>query len=82
MTSPYLCVVKLHLSENKYSSERQFYTIFTLLGDLGGFNGAIIILPAYIMSKYSERMYAADVMKEIPVSDKKKGQKKNRENRQ
>ena len=62
----------IRLSDNKYTSERKFYTVLTLIGDLGGFNGAIIILPAYIMSKYSEKMYTADIMEEIPVSKTKK----------
>ena len=37
----------------------EVYTVFSLLGDIGGFNGAIIILPAYFMAIYSERMYNA-----------------------
>ena len=45
------------LADNKYVYERSVYTFFTLIGDVGGFNGAVIILPAFIMSIYSERMY-------------------------
>ena len=45
------------LADNKYIYERSVYTFFTLIGDVGGFNGAIIILPTFIMSIYSERMY-------------------------
>ena len=46
-----------HLADNKYVYERSVYTFFALIGDVGGFNGAIIILPTFIMSIYSERMY-------------------------
>ncbi len=43
------------------------YTIFTLLGDIGGFNGAIMIFPAYLMSFYSSRMYQNEISEELPV---------------
>ena len=42
--------IRLELADVKYESERQVYTFFTLIGDIGGFNGAIIILPAYLMA--------------------------------
>ena len=40
---------------NEYS--RTAYTFFILLGDVGGFNGAIIIFPAFVFSFYSASMY-------------------------
>ena len=39
----------------------------TLIGDVGGFNAAIILLPAYVMSYYSARMYEESISQEIPV---------------
>ena len=51
--------------------EREAYTVFTLIGDVGGFNGAIIILPAFLMSFYSERMFQSAIAKEVPVRKKK-----------
>ena len=42
--------ILLELAETKYESQRQVYTFFTMIGDIGGFNGAIIILPAYLMT--------------------------------
>ena len=45
------------LAGNKYIYERSVYTFFTLIGDVGGFNSAIVILPTFIMSIYSEHMY-------------------------
>ena len=51
----------LRLSANKYIYERSVYTFFALLGDVGGFNGAIIILPTFVMAIYSERMYQGSI---------------------
>ena len=42
--------IRLELADIKYESERQVYTFFTMIGDIGGFNGAIIILPAFLMA--------------------------------
>ena len=47
----------MQLSQNKYIYERSAYTFFSMIGDIGGFNGAIIILPTFLMAIYSERMY-------------------------
>ena len=49
--------MNITLSDQMMTAERSQYSFFTLLGDVGGFNGAIIIFPAYIMSFYSSRMY-------------------------
>ena len=43
-----------------------------MLGDLGGFNSAIILLPSYIMSFYSSRMYEQSVFNEVPKKKKAK----------
>ena len=42
--------VRLELADIKYEKERQVYTFFTMIGDIGGFNGAITILPAFLMA--------------------------------
>ncbi len=55
------------------TAERTQYTFFTLIGDVGGFNGAIIIFPAYIMSFYSSKMYQQDVTAQSKI---RRGQKK------
>ena len=68
--------VTVSLSDNKYFSERKAYSLFTLLGDVGGFNGAIIILPVFLMSRYNESMYTAAIKQEIPI---RKSQKKKQE---
>ena len=58
-------------------AERSKYTFLILLGDLGGFNGAIMIFPVFIMSFYSERMYKKAIAGELPTrrpQAKKRGQ--------
>ena len=68
--------VTLVLSDNKYFSERKAYKFFTLLGDFGGFNSAIIIFPIFLLSRYNSYMYNAAIMTEIPI---RKLQKKKQE---
>jgi len=62
------------------SSERAAYTFFTVLGDLGGFNGAIVIFPAYIMSYYSQQMYNKSVAAETPIRRAAKRNKQKKSN--
>ena len=49
--------ISIYLSSRKNEIERQVYSVFTLLGDFGGFNGAIVMFPSYHMSFYSARMF-------------------------
>ena len=51
--------------------ERKYYTFMTLIGDVGGFNGAIILFPAFIMSIYSSQMFSSSLNSNIPVKKKK-----------
>ena len=51
----------IELSDTRSTYKREPYSFFALLGDFGGFNGAIIMFPALIMSFYTPRMYAAAV---------------------
>ena len=53
--------IKFSLSENKHIYERDVYALFTLIGDVGGFNGAIVILPSFLMAIYSNRMYQSSI---------------------
>ena len=66
--------IVLRLSANKYIYERSVYTFFALLGDVGGFNGAIIILPTFVMAIYSERMYQGSIQEQIPARKLRKKQ--------
>ena len=53
--------IKFRLSENKTLYERKAYTFMILVGDIGGFTGAIIGLPAYFLNWYSSRMFGASI---------------------
>ena len=46
-------VIELADTRNIYS--RSNYTFFALLGDFGGFNEAIVLMPAFLMSLYSSK---------------------------
>ena len=39
----------------------------TLIGDFGGFNGAIMLIPTLIMSSYSKSMFESSLEQEIPI---------------
>ena len=47
-----------------------------LIGDIGGFAGAIVIFPSFLMSWYSSKIFTASVLQEIPVDKSKKKSKK------
>ena len=59
----------IELSDTRNIYTREPYTAFALLGDFGGFNGAIIMFPALLMSFYTPRMYAAAVAHDTPVRE-------------
>lgn len=62
----------LTISDTRYESERQVYTIFTMIGDIGGFNGAITILPAFFLAKYNSAMYIASISRDVKIRSKRK----------
>ena len=64
---PYFAAVGVHLSDKRHSLERTAYTFFQLLGDVGGFNGAIILFPSFIMSYLSECLFRQSLAKQIPT---------------
>ena len=72
----------LRLSENKYLYERSVYTFFTLIGDVGGLNGAIVILPTFLMAIYSERMFQGSIQEEIPARKIKQKEKQSNDMQQ
>ena len=55
------------LSNKLHASERQVYTFFSLIGDLGGFYDGITIIPAFFLSFYSSRMFNASILQELPI---------------
>ena len=64
--------IVVRLSDTKHEYERQVYTVFALIGDIGGFNGAIIMLPTFLMTRYSQCMYKSAIQEEIPTRKTKK----------
>ena len=51
------------------------------IGDLGGFTGAIIGLPAIFMGWYSEKMFRASIYEELPTEKTKRKKKEQYESR-
>ena len=66
------------LSNKLHASERQVYTFLTLLGDLGGFSDGVTIIPAFLLSFYSSRMFNASILQELPARLSKVKKNKNR----
>ena len=64
--------IRISISNRKNSLDRQVYSLLTLASDVGGFNGAIVIIPTYLMSFYSLRMFNASLLEEMPVRKNKK----------
>ena len=59
--------VQLHLSDRKHIYNRQKYSLFMLLSDFGGFQGAVIMIPYNIMSFYAASMLAKSLTSQLPV---------------
>ena len=70
--------IEIMLSNQKYEYERKVYTLMTLIGDIGGFQGAIFMIPAFLLSFYTPKMFEASLLSDMPV---KKPKKKGRRNR-
>ena len=48
------------------------------MGDVGGFNGAIIIFPSYFMSWYAARRFNSSIYEDMPIKkqrSRKRGKK-------
>ena len=66
--------LEVQLDDTTKVYKRTAYTFFSLLGDVGGFNAAIIIFPSYFMSSFSSNKYSQAVYKGVPVRKTKKKQ--------
>ena len=51
----------------------------TLIGDVGGFNGAIVVFPTILLAGFSERMYRKAIAEDMPFK-KTTSQKLSEEN--
>ena len=47
-----------------------------LLGDVGGFNAIVTLVPAYFMSFYSQSMFTTSVSSKMHIKDKRKQSKR------
>ena len=59
--------IRLVMADEKVTIEREVYTFFTFIGDIGGFNGAILMFPAFFVSRYTAKMYETTIYSELPV---------------
>ena len=55
------------LSHFRHTYTRQRYNFFMMLGDLGGFNGAIIAFPAFLMAFYTNKGFQTQISEHTPV---------------
>ena len=59
------------MSDVKQSYQRKAYTFLTLLGDYGGFNGAIVFLLSFLMTSYSANLYESAIAGELKYQQRK-----------
>ena len=71
----------IKLSDKKRNYERQVYTFMTLIGDIGGFYGAILTIPSLILSNYSKTMFESSLQENMPVRMSKKRKNTDSSNR-
>ena len=60
------------LSDKQYSHERSAYTFLALIGDFGGFNGAIMVSQSLVLGIYSRLIFKAELTQEVPVRKQKR----------
>ena len=68
------------LSKIQKSFSRKAYTFMELVGDVGGFNSAVVILPKIFMSFYSAKVYEKSISSQIPVRDDNRKRRRNQSN--
>lgn len=64
--------IEIILSNKKYEHERKVYALMTLIGDIGGFQGAVFMFPAFLLSFYTPKMFEASLLSEMPIKKRKK----------
>ena len=52
------------------------------MGDVGGFNGAIIIFPSYLMSWYAARRFNSSIYEDMPIKKQRSSRKRGKEYQQ
>ena len=56
------------------------YTLMVLIGDIGGFQGAIVLIPAFFLSFYTPKMYEASLLSDMPIKKPKQGRRSQNRN--
>ena len=59
--------IVMQMTNNKAFHVRHAYTMFDVLGDVGGFNGAVLSILSLFMGSYSSSVYFSQVSSEIPT---------------
>ena len=72
---------EIKLSTKMYEDERKVYTLMTLFGDIGGFQGVIFMIPAFLLSFYTPKMFEVSLLSEMPVKRPKKLRKRSQNRR-
>jgi len=74
----------INLSSNAVSHERRVYALLDMVGDLGGFNDAIVIFFSLLLGNYSPNLFFKSVIKAVfrVDTDDYESQNKRRKRRQ
>ena len=56
------------VADIRHTQSRSPYTVFILLGDFGGFQGAVILIPSFLMSFYSAKMFERSLATGMPIN--------------
>lgn len=64
--------LEVQLGAQRATYERSAYTLFTLAGDVGGFNGAVIIFPTFFLAFYSQKMFEQQIASEFTTRKTKR----------
>ena len=82
-------ILTIDLSSNAVSHERRVYALLDMVGDLGGFNDAIVILFSLLLGNYSPNLFFKSVIKAVfrvdtddyePQNKRRKRRQRQREN--
>ena len=71
----------IQLSDTRNFYARSKYTLFILLGDFGGFNGAIVMLPSFLISFYAPISFSRSLISKTPTRKPLGQNKKNLQQR-
>lgn len=65
-------VSQIVLGDWKTIQDRRVYSFMALLGDFGGFNDGVVLLPTFFLTMYSSRMFMRSNGGDLPTKQKRK----------